>query len=152
MSFKITDGDGPGKEERDRERRREWAKDEFSGTIRELAANMFRVVRGAGKGYELLVQMKTVIDSAIKYRDSHDYWPSSDVIGSALRRENEMETVLERGRAGTLAQEHIDRWWKAGKRVTFHAAIGCRTVRRCRNLVKVSVNGTCSLVVPLPIK
>jgi len=117
MSFKVIDGDGPGKEERDSERQREWAKDEFSGAIRELAANILRV-RGAGKAYELLVQMKVAIDSAIKYRDLHDYWPSDDVIANALRLEDEMESTLERGRAGTLAQEHIDRWAQMPRFVT----------------------------------
>jgi hypothetical protein len=59
MSFKVIDGDGPGKEERERQRRQEWAKDEFSGALREMAANMLRIVRGAGKGYELLRQMQS---------------------------------------------------------------------------------------------
>jgi len=58
MSFKVIDGDGPGKEERDRDRDREWAKHEFSWAIRDTAANMLRIIRGAGKPYELLVQMK----------------------------------------------------------------------------------------------
>lgn len=121
MSFKVIDGGGPGKEDRDKaeadrdkERQREWAKDEFEQTLRDLAANMIRIVRGAGKGYELLVQMKRAIDSAIKYRDLHDYWPSDAVISTALRLEDEMETILARGRAGSLAQAQIDRWWKDG--------------------------------------
>jgi hypothetical protein len=114
MSFKVIDGDGPGREERDRERQREWAKDEFAAALRELAANMLRVVRGAGKGYELLLQMKAVIDSAVKYRDLHDYWPSSDLISNVLMLEDEMETTLERGRGGTLGQVHIDRWLEDG--------------------------------------
>src|SRR5690349_10988102 len=114
MSFKVIDGDGPDKEERDRKRRREWASGEFSYAIRDLAANMLRVVRGAGKGYELLAQMQKVIDSAVKYRDLHDCWPNSDMISETLRLEDEMETTLERGRAGALAQEHIDRWWSDG--------------------------------------
>lgn len=112
--FEVIEGSGLGKDERDKERQREWVKDEFSWAIRELTANMLRVVRGAGKSYELLVQMQAVIDKAIKYRDLHAYWPSSDVIANMLRLESEMHTTLERGRAGTLAQEHIDRWWNDG--------------------------------------
>jgi hypothetical protein len=34
MSFKVIDGDGPGKDERDRQRDREWAEQEFSYAIR----------------------------------------------------------------------------------------------------------------------
>ena len=56
MSFKVIDGGGPGKEERDKaqeerekERQREWATSEFSWAIRETAANMIRIIRGAGK-------------------------------------------------------------------------------------------------------
>jgi hypothetical protein len=63
MSFKVIDGDGPGKEEGDREREREWAQGEFSYAIRDCAANMLRIVRGAGKGYEILRQMQTVIEA-----------------------------------------------------------------------------------------
>lgn len=55
-----------------------------------------------------------MIDSAVKDRDLHDYWPSNDVIENALRLEDEMETTLERGRTGILAQENIDRRWKDG--------------------------------------
>jgi hypothetical protein len=114
MSFKVIDGEGPGKEERDRERARDWAMQEFSSEIRDCAANTLRVVRGAGKPYELLRQFTRVIESAVKYKELHDYWPSSDVIANALRMEDEMETILERGRARTLDQVHIDRWWKDG--------------------------------------
>ncbi|NOJ40801.1 hypothetical protein [Bradyrhizobium australiense] len=113
MSFKVIDGGGPDKEERDRERERDWAKHELSGALREVAANMVRIVRGAGKPHELLIQMKAVIDSAIKFRDLHGYWPN-DVIANALQLTDEMQDCLDRGRAGTLDQAHIDRWWKDG--------------------------------------
>jgi hypothetical protein len=112
MSFKVIDGDGPGKEERERQRRQEWAKDEFSGALREMAANMLRIVRGAGKGYELLRQMQVVLEAAVKYRDLHDYWPSHDLIGQALQLEDEIQ--LERGRAGTMEKDDIDRWSEDG--------------------------------------
>jgi hypothetical protein len=64
----VIDGDGPGKEARDLERDREWAKREFSWAIRDTAANTLRIIRGAGKPYELLLQMKKAIDSAIKFQ------------------------------------------------------------------------------------
>jgi len=113
MSFKVIDGDGPGKEERDRDRDREWVKHEFSWAIRDAAANMLRIIRGAGKPYELLMQMKKSIDSAIKFQELHGYWPF-DVIASDLLIEDEMETFLARGREGTTDQATIDRWWKDG--------------------------------------
>jgi hypothetical protein len=97
MSFKVIDGGGPRKEERDLER----AKHEFSWAIRETAANMLRIIRGVGKPYELLMQMKKAIDSAIKFQDLHGYWPF-DVIASDLLLEDEMETFLARGREGTF--------------------------------------------------
>jgi hypothetical protein len=120
MTFKVIDGDGPDKGEKRRqedERRRlqnqEWTKSEFSWAIRETAANMLRIIRGAGKPYELLLQMKKAIDSAVKFQEAHNHWPT-DVIANDLRLHDEMEECLERGCAGTLNQVHIDRWWKDG--------------------------------------
>jgi hypothetical protein len=109
MSFKVIDGDGPRKEERDRDRDREWTKHEFSWAIRDTAANMLRIIRGAGKPYELLMQMKKAIDSAIKFQELHGYWPF-DVIANDLLIEDEMETFLARAREGKLDQATVDRW------------------------------------------
>jgi hypothetical protein len=120
MPFKVIDGSGPGKEERDKAlqeekkaRDREYATSDLSWAIRETAANMLRIIRGAGKPYELLLQMKKVIDSAIKFQEVHGSWPN-DVMANKLRLEDEMDDCLERGRAGDLAQVHIDRWMKDG--------------------------------------
>jgi hypothetical protein len=116
MSFKVIDGDGPGrpgKEERDRDRDREWTKHEFSWAIRDTAANMLRIIRGAGKPDELLMQMKKAIDSAIKFQELHGHLPT-DVIIDDLQVEDEMETFLARGREGTTDQATIDGWWKDG--------------------------------------
>ena len=113
MSFKVIDGDGPGKEERKRETDRRWAKQEFSQAIREVAANMLRIIRGAGKPYELLPQMKTAIDTAIKFQELHNHWPT-DVIASDLLLDDGVETWLSRLRDGTIDQASIDRWWEDG--------------------------------------
>jgi hypothetical protein len=120
MVFKVIDGGGPDKEERDKAqqeekkaRDREYATSDFSWAVRETAANMLRIIRGAGKPYELLLQMRKTIDSAIKFQEIHGYWPN-DVMASKLRLQDEMDECLERGRAGTLAQVHIDRWMEDG--------------------------------------
>jgi hypothetical protein len=110
MSFKVIDGDGPDKQERDRQ----WAKQEFSEAIRETAANMLRIIRGAGKPHELLGQMKAAIDSAIKFRELHNQWPF-DVISTDLLLEDEMETILAKGQRGEIDEARIDRWWKDGR-------------------------------------
>src|SRR5438445_445802 len=81
MSFKVIDGDGPGKDERERERERQWAKQEFSQAIREVAANMLRIIRGAGKPYDLLLQMKTAIDRSNKSH-ARQIHCTSDVTGT----------------------------------------------------------------------
>jgi hypothetical protein len=95
--FRVIDGDGPGKEEREHEQERDWAKREFSWAIRDTAANMLRIIRGAGKPYELLLQMKKAIDSAIKFQELHNHWPF-DVISSDLLIDDEMETILAKKR------------------------------------------------------
>jgi hypothetical protein len=114
MSFKVIDGDGPGKEEGDREREREWAQGEFSYAIRDCAANMLRIVRGAGKSYEILHQMQTVIEAAVKFQKAHGHWPSSDSIQRELALHDDYEQQLERQQEGKLSQETIDRWREDG--------------------------------------
>lgn len=116
MSFKVIDGGGPSKEERekaqaqeDHARRCEWATGDLSWAVRECAANMLRVIRGAGKPHELLLQMKKVIDSAVKFQELHGYWPD-DVIAGKLRLDDERHECLERCRAGDLSQAAVDRW------------------------------------------
>jgi hypothetical protein len=126
MSFKVIDGDGQGKEERERERDREFAKHEFSWAIRDTAANMLRIIRGAGKPYELLLQMKKAIDSAIKFQELHNYWPY-DVIANDLKLEDEEETLSARAREGTIDQASIDRWLENG---TFERMLAEHTIYR----------------------
>jgi hypothetical protein len=110
--FTVIEGGGPEKEERERqkeekerERAREWARSDFSSTIREVAANVLRVVRGAGKPYELLVQMQEVVNKAVKYREVHGYYPSSDLIQQVLALYDEYEQQEERQRRQEISEE-----------------------------------------------
>jgi hypothetical protein len=122
MTFRVIDGDGPDKEGRDRE----WVKQEFSQAIREVAANILRIIRGAGKPYDLLPQMKTAIDTAITFQELHNQWPT-DVIASDLQLEDEMETILARERNEQDNRARIDRWWEDG---TFDQMMAQHTISK----------------------
>ena len=122
MSFKVIDGDGTGREERDLQRDREFAEADFSWALREMAANMLRIIRGAGKSYELLAQMKKTIDSAIKFQGLHGHFPQ---VSNYLEIEDKHQKIIERRHAGDIDQASIDRWWKDG---TFEKMIAEHTI------------------------
>ncbi len=61
-----------------------WAKEAVGWPLRELAANIIRVVRGAGKSYEIAGQCVSVIKAFQQYRDTVGQWPSSWEIDQAL--------------------------------------------------------------------
>jgi hypothetical protein len=133
MSFKVIDGGGPGKEEReqeqkrlDEERRREWSRAEFSWAIRDCAANMLRIVGGAGKPYELLKQMQEAIRAAVNFQETHGYWPQ-EVITDDLQIEDVLEKSRKRLAEGTLDQAYYDRWWQDG---TFDRGLAERRMYR----------------------
>lgn len=119
--FKVIEGSGPDKEEREKQEReaekqraREWAKDDVERTIREVAANMLRIIRGAGKPHEILMQMKSVIDAALKFREVNDSWPY-DIIANELHLKSEDEEFREGERQGRYTSEQVDRWLADGE-------------------------------------
>ncbi|RWP32227.1 MAG: hypothetical protein EOR04_33105 [Mesorhizobium sp.] len=67
-----------------------WAKEAVGWPLRELAANIIRVVRGAGKSYEIAGQCVSVIKAFQQYRDTVGQWPSSWEIDQALSISREM--------------------------------------------------------------
>lgn len=119
----VIEGGGPEKDDSERQRARDRAKDDFSWAIREVAANMLRIIRGAGKPYELVLQMQRAIDAAVKFREVHQYWPQ-EVITNDLQIQSEYERIC---REGKLPQATIDRWWEDG---TFDAMIAEHTILR----------------------
>ncbi|WP_145925960.1 hypothetical protein [Shinella sp. HZN7] len=79
--------------ERDINRHR--AEVDLQWPLKELAANLIRVVRGAGKPYELGRQCADVVKAYHDYRDRVGEWPSSYSVGEILsirHRENRAAT------------------------------------------------------------
>ncbi|MCK1266758.1 hypothetical protein IVB44_21390 [Bradyrhizobium sp. 49] len=113
MPFKVIDGDGPGKEERDRKQDQKRARDEFSWAIRDCAANLLRIIRGAGKPHELMRQMQLALNTSAKFYEVHGYWPQ-EVIVNDLRIDDEAAKWSAKAREGTLDQDSVDRWHDDG--------------------------------------
>jgi hypothetical protein len=76
------------------ETNRKWAEQEVDWTLRQMAANLIRVVRGAGKPFEIAENAQTFILALVKYRevtgdlDVMDQFPAMLSIGAKdyLRR------------------------------------------------------------------
>lgn len=52
--------------------------------MREHAANMLRVVRGAGKPHYLGRQCVEIVDAFHAYREAHGHWPPAELISQTL--------------------------------------------------------------------
>lgn len=52
--------------------------------LRELAANILRSVRGAGKPYQIGRQAQALADAMVAYRDAVGHFPSDEELGAAL--------------------------------------------------------------------
>jgi hypothetical protein len=102
--FAVIEGGG------DDRRKTHYAESELSWALRDLAANMLRVIRGGGKAYELLGQTQRLIDAAASYRDANGHWPSGDTIQRILIHHSEDEELLAKAQSGSIPQSAIERW------------------------------------------
>ncbi len=66
-----------------------WAQRDFDRTLIELAANIIRVVRGAGRPHEVILQCDEVVKAALEFRDKSKRLPSQESVASALRLRHE---------------------------------------------------------------
>lgn len=60
------------------------AKEAIEWPLRELAANVMRISRGAGKPYEILEDCIKVVQRFQQYREVHGVWPSSSEVQEIL--------------------------------------------------------------------
>ena len=95
------------------ELRRREAQDRVAGPLRELAANMMRVARGAGNPQDIGRQCVEVVDAYKQYRDLTGEWPDSGSLHTILSVENEVPDRLSAdGQA-----------WKAGENEIVRGAL-----------------------------
>jgi hypothetical protein len=73
---------------------------------------MLRIIRGAGKPYELLIQLSDVISAAVKVREVTGQLPT-DVMVNVLQGESKTEAIWERYAKGEIDKAAIDRWQKS---------------------------------------
>lgn len=106
--FTVIDGGGPAG------RDRIFAEQELRDRLHETAANMLRIIRGAGKPYELVTQFNEVVKAAIKFKDAFGHWPPSHVLGEMLAMHDEVHAMDEKQAAGRFTKEDMDRWYEDG--------------------------------------
>ena len=106
--FTVIDGGGP--EGRDRI----FAEQELRNALHDTAANMLRVIRGAGRPYELVKQFSNVVQIAIKFRDAFGHWPPSHMLGEMLAMHDEVHEMDEKQSAGRFTKADMDRWYEDG--------------------------------------
>lgn len=62
----------------------EYARDRLDYSLRNLAANVIRIVRGAGKSHELLSQCMDVIEAAEEYHSAASHLPTARELEAML--------------------------------------------------------------------
>ena len=64
---------------------RQDAEAQFGYALRDLTANLFRITRGAGKGYEVIPQLRQLSEAIAAFRDAFGHGPLSDLFNEALQ-------------------------------------------------------------------
>jgi hypothetical protein len=106
--FTVIEGGGP--EGRDRI----LAEQELRDALQETAANLLRVIRGAGKPYELVKQFNNVVQIAIKFRDAFGHWPPSHTLAEMLAMHDEVHEMDRKQSEGQFNQADMNRWYEDG--------------------------------------
>lgn len=71
--------------------RKKKALEDLTAELRRLAVNLLRVIRGAGKPYELPRDIDRVAKALTEYAEAHGQFPDSDSIRSILDRDIALE-------------------------------------------------------------
>ena len=102
-------------ENSDRDLARKRAIEEVERSIRMLAANCLRVVRGAGDADNLGMEAKQFVDALLHYHEKVGYWPPSEELRTALEIDSRPR------RAGREANEEFDDSY--AREIVIHGAL-----------------------------
>jgi hypothetical protein len=94
----------------DEDIRRNEAAADMAYAIRILAANLLRVVRGAGKAYGLLPQCLACVEAARAYYDAHGHWPSTHLYSEWLNWDSAESAIpIDKRSAYAIEREMAER-------------------------------------------
>ena len=91
---------------------RQWATGGVSWALRDLTANLLRIVRGAGKPYEIVRQADELLQALVAYQKAVGHWPPSHELAEMLSvdRNEEWRSQLKNSELNRLyAEERIVR-------------------------------------------
>jgi hypothetical protein len=103
--FRVIDGGGKGNRDKD------GAERDLREKLLEAAANMLRIIRGAGKPDELIVQVNEFLLAAIRYKDKVGRWPSGEVFAEILAIKRDADEI----RVEDRTEEDRDRMYESGR-------------------------------------
>jgi hypothetical protein len=106
--FTVIEGGGP--EGRDRV----LAEEELSNALYDAAANLLRVIRGAGKPHELVRQFNNVVQASIQFREAFGHGPPSHLLAKILRMHDDVQELDLTLAAGKFTKADIDRKYEDG--------------------------------------
>lgn len=66
------------------ERAHGWAEDQVSWALRNLTANLLRIIRGAGKPHEIVEQSARLTQALVEYQEAVGHWPPSHELSEML--------------------------------------------------------------------
>lgn len=87
------------------ELRRNFAQGDVDAALRQLAANLMRVARGAGRPWELGPQAQLVVETMLAYREAVGCFPASEAIAAAISLRNS-QALIER--VGEIARDELE--------------------------------------------
>lgn len=78
--------------------------------LRELYANMLRIIRGAGDPMDLFRQMQTALEQAIAHQELTGFLPSGQFIRAAISLADPYLEMREDVREGKITKQDLERW------------------------------------------
>mgnify|MGYP006956294673 CR=1 FL=1 len=100
------------------------ASEHFRGALVDLTANLLRVTRGAGKGFEVAEQAASLVQAVRDYQRAHGHFPPALEYQKALSIEEKRDAASE---TNQMRQEAIERIVRAGLQVAASRLLGQRT-------------------------